>query len=65
MFAIPFMEVLAPAAERTLDTNPDVFRPFYEEALPRVYGYSLRAAAAPSRSQKTSRRRRFSPPSPS
>src|SRR5215475_1334171 len=41
MLAIPFMEVSAPAAERALDSNPDAFRAFYEEALPRVYGYFL------------------------
>jgi RNA polymerase sigma-70 factor (ECF subfamily) len=41
MLAIPFMEISAPAAERALDTSPDAFRAFYEEALPRVYGYFL------------------------
>ena len=41
MLAIPFMEVSAPAVEATLDTSPDAFRAFYEEALPRVYGYFL------------------------
>jgi len=41
MLAIPFMEISAPAVERTLDTSPDAFRAFYEEALPRVYGYFL------------------------
>ena len=41
MLAIPFMEISAPAAERALDTSPDSFRAFYEEALPRVYGYFL------------------------
>jgi RNA polymerase sigma-70 factor (ECF subfamily) len=41
MLAIPFMEVSVPAAERALDTSPDAFRAFYEEALPRVYGYFL------------------------
>ena len=41
MFAIPFMEVSAPAAERALDTSPQGFRAFYEDALPRVYGYFL------------------------
>jgi RNA polymerase sigma-70 factor (ECF subfamily) len=41
MFAIPFMEISAPAAERALDTNQDAFRAFYEEALPRVYGYFI------------------------
>ena len=41
MLAIPFMEVSAPAAERALDARPEAFRGFYEEALPRVYGYFL------------------------
>jgi RNA polymerase sigma-70 factor, ECF subfamily len=41
MLVIPFMEVSAPAAEQALGTDPDAFRAFYEEALPRVYGYFL------------------------
>src|SRR5262245_8747633 len=41
MLAIPFMEVSAPAAECALDSSPDAFPAFYEEALPRVYGYFL------------------------
>jgi RNA polymerase sigma-70 factor, ECF subfamily len=41
MLAIPFMEISAPAAEQALETSPDAFRAFYEEALPRVYGYFL------------------------
>jgi len=41
MLAIPFMEVSAPATEGALDTSPDAFRAFYEEALPGVYGYFL------------------------
>lgn len=41
MLAIPFMELSAPAAEQALDTSLDAFRAFYEEALPRVYGYFL------------------------
>jgi RNA polymerase sigma-70 factor (ECF subfamily) len=41
MLAIPFMEFSAPAAERALDARPEAFRAFYEEALPRVYGYFL------------------------
>ena len=41
MFAIPFMEISVPAAEATLDTSPRAFRAFYEDALPRVYGYFL------------------------
>ena len=39
MFAIPFMEISAPAAEAALDTSPHAFRAFYNDALPRVYGY--------------------------
>jgi RNA polymerase sigma-70 factor (ECF subfamily) len=35
------MEVSAPAAETPLDTSADGFRAFYEDALPRVYGYFL------------------------
>jgi RNA polymerase sigma-70 factor, ECF subfamily len=41
MLAIPFMEIPAPVAERALDESPDSFRAFYEQALPRVYGYLL------------------------
>ena len=41
MLTIPFMEVSAPAVEEALDTSPDAFRAFYDEALPRVYGYFL------------------------
>ena len=41
MFAIPFMEMSAPAAEQALDATLAAFTAFYEEALPRVYGYFL------------------------
>jgi RNA polymerase sigma-70 factor (ECF subfamily) len=41
VFAIPFMEISAPAAEAALDTSPRAFRAFYNDALPRVYGYFL------------------------
>jgi RNA polymerase sigma-70 factor (ECF subfamily) len=41
VFAIPFMEISAPAVEKALDASPASFRAFYEEALPRVYGYFL------------------------
>jgi RNA polymerase sigma-70 factor (ECF subfamily) len=41
VFAIPFMEIPALPAEGVLDTSPEAFRAFYEEALPRVYGYFL------------------------
>src|SRR5262249_4239937 len=39
VFAIPFMEISAPAAETRLDSTPQAFRAFYDDALPRVYGY--------------------------
>ncbi len=41
MLVIPFMELAVRDAE-ALGLDPDVFRAFYEEALPRVYGYLLR-----------------------
>ena len=41
MFAIPFMEISAPAVQAALDTSPNAFRAFYDDALPRVYGYFL------------------------
>jgi RNA polymerase sigma-70 factor (ECF subfamily) len=42
MLAIVFMEISASAAEAAaLDTSPESFRAFYEEALPRIYGYFL------------------------
>ena len=41
MFAIPFMEISAPAPGAALDTSPRAFRAFYDDALPRVYGYFL------------------------
>jgi len=41
MLAISFMDISAPADEAALETSPDAFRAFYEEALPRVYGYFL------------------------
>ena len=41
MLAILFMEVSAPAIEGALETTPEAFRAFYEQALPRVYGYFL------------------------
>jgi RNA polymerase sigma-70 factor (ECF subfamily) len=41
VFAIPFMEISSPAAEAALDTSPQAFRAFYDDALPRVYGYFL------------------------
>jgi RNA polymerase sigma-70 factor (ECF subfamily) len=40
MFAIPFMEPAVQEAE-ALGLDADAFRDFYEEALPRVYGYFL------------------------
>jgi RNA polymerase sigma-70 factor (ECF subfamily) len=41
VFAIPFMEIPAPAVGAELDTGPHAFRAFYHDALPRVYGYFL------------------------
>lgn len=40
MFVIPFMEVLVQEVER-LGLEPVAFRLFYDDALPRVYGYFL------------------------
>jgi RNA polymerase sigma-70 factor (ECF subfamily) len=39
MVAIPFMEISAPRTEAVLGLDPESFRAFYDEALPRVYGY--------------------------
>jgi RNA polymerase sigma-70 factor (ECF subfamily) len=36
------MEIPATAAEAALDSSPRAFRAFYDDALPRVYGYFLR-----------------------
>jgi RNA polymerase sigma-70 factor (ECF subfamily) len=41
VFAIPFMEISAPPAEAALSTSPRAFRAFYDDAVPRVYGYFL------------------------
>lgn len=40
MFAIPLMDVAVREAE-ALGLAPEKFRAFYEEALPRIYGYFL------------------------
>ena len=40
MLVIPLMQLAVEAAE-TLGLDPDRFRAFYEETLPRVYGYFL------------------------
>lgn len=40
MFVIPFMELAVREAE-ALGLDPDAFRAFFEEALPKVYGYLL------------------------
>jgi len=40
MLVIPLMEVLVREAE-ALGLDPSVFRTFYDEALPRIYGYFL------------------------
>jgi RNA polymerase sigma-70 factor (ECF subfamily) len=41
MLVISFMEIPAPAAERVLGLDPESFRAFYGDALPRIYGYFL------------------------
>ena len=40
MLGIAFMELIVEEAE-ALGLDPDEFRAFYEEALPKVYGYLL------------------------
>lgn len=40
MLVIPLMEIVAQEVER-LGLDPAAFRSFYDEALPRVYGYFL------------------------
>lgn len=39
--ALVFMQLPAPQVEASLDATPDSLRAFYEETLPRVYGYFL------------------------
>ena len=41
MVVIAFMELPAPPAEVPVRLDPDSFRAFYDDALPRVYGYFL------------------------
>jgi RNA polymerase sigma-70 factor (ECF subfamily) len=41
MLTIPFMEVAIEEAAGALGLEPAAFRSFYEDALPRVYGYLL------------------------
>ena len=41
MLVIPFMQLPAQEAEASLRLDPESFRAFYDEALPRVYGYFL------------------------
>jgi RNA polymerase sigma-70 factor (ECF subfamily) len=36
-----FMDISAPEAERALDTSAGSFAAFYDQALPRVYGYFI------------------------
>jgi RNA polymerase sigma-70 factor (ECF subfamily) len=36
-----FMDISAAEAERALDTSPGSFAAFYDQALPRVYGYFI------------------------
>jgi len=39
VFAIPFMELSSPPAKAELALDARSFDPFYEDALPRIYGY--------------------------
>jgi RNA polymerase sigma-70 factor (ECF subfamily) len=53
-----FMDISAPEAERALDTSPGSFAAFYDDALPRVYGYFVHrcggsAAVAEDLTQET------------
>jgi RNA polymerase sigma-70 factor, ECF subfamily len=41
MLAIAFMQLPAQEAEAPLRLDPESFRAFYDDALPRVYGYFL------------------------
>ena len=41
MLAIPFMEISAKAAEALRALDAESFRAFYDDALPRVYGYFM------------------------
>jgi RNA polymerase sigma-70 factor (ECF subfamily) len=41
MLVIGFMELSAPAANDLLGSDADSFRAFYDDALPRIYGYLL------------------------
>ncbi len=41
MFAIPFMELSSPPSQADLALDASSFGRFYDEALPRVYGYFL------------------------
>lgn len=41
MLVIAFMELPAPEVEAPLGLDPESFRSFYDDALPRVYGYFL------------------------
>lgn len=41
MVVIAFMELPAPSAEAPVRLDPESFRAFYDDALPRVYGYFL------------------------
>jgi RNA polymerase sigma-70 factor (ECF subfamily) len=52
------MDISAPEAERALDTSPGSFAAFYDQALPRVYGYFVHrcggsAAVAEDLTQET------------
>jgi RNA polymerase sigma-70 factor, ECF subfamily len=41
MLVIPFMQLPTEKAEAPLRLDPESFRAFYDDALPRVYGYFL------------------------
>jgi RNA polymerase sigma-70 factor, ECF subfamily len=41
MLAISFMDVLGPTVAKTVGLDPHSFHGFYDDALPRIYGYFL------------------------
>ncbi len=64
MFGIALMELVVEQVG-ALDLDPDAFGRFYEDALPRVYGYFLHRCGGSVPLAETSRRRRSSPLLPS
>ena len=64
MLVIPLMELAVEAAE-ALGLDPDAFRTFYEEALPKVYGYFLHRCGGSVPVAEDLTWRRSSPPFPS